>query len=357
MAAETMNARSEKPNCSDIVREVQLDVAEELGKQQLEVERVDAVLSLLKELESDELEVVGAEFDPLLVEPHKFQCIRDVLEDLNQYTALVQRALNLTRQYGSNFSKQEYVTDNSVEKIRDGCDVHSRLSFHNTATFTVPSQNLSDLRISRLTIIPTTTVHVSPGLTDAVPKGSNDNLHIRPREVLIDARQTVRNQRVHSASEPGSLLQLTQSTVTANQKPHPFLSQAGYDSHSLHAAMQNVVGLLKRTLPGFHPIASTILNSDVFDFISAFANALRRYDDRVRSQIKLLLEKYDSSVSSIKRSELVCEIDHLHKISRSASMKREELLDIIHGPYYQAANCPPLRQMKILYSTFSSNSS
>lgn len=80
--------------------------------------------------------------------------------------------------------------------------------------------------MSHLTITPTTTVHVSPELLDTAPKGDCDNsLHIRPKEVLIDARQSVQNQRVHSASEPGSLMQLVQPTVNANQKPHPFLSQ------------------------------------------------------------------------------------------------------------------------------------
>lgn len=82
------------------------------------------------------------------------------------------------------------------------------------------------MRTSHLAITPTTTVHIASGLADAVPKCGNDNsLHIKPKEVLVDARQSVQNQRVHSASEPGSLLQLVQPTVTANQKSHPFLSQ------------------------------------------------------------------------------------------------------------------------------------
>ncbi|CAG9537002.1 unnamed protein product [Cercopithifilaria johnstoni] len=351
MIDEAMNAKSEKRNCDDIVRNAQLNVAEELRKQQLEIERVDTALSFLKEIESN-----NSNEDLLLDEPYEFRGFRAVREELNQYTALVQHVMNLTSRCLSNCSKDKYVTDNLIEKARDDCNIRVGLDYHNTTISVAPSQNSTDSRTSRLTITPTTTVHILPELADALPKCGNDNsLHIRSNEILVDARQSVQNQRVHSVSEPGSLLQLVQPTVTANQKPHPFLSQAGSHSHSLHAAMQNVLGSLKRTLPGFHPIASTILNSDTVDFISAFSGALRLYDDRVRSQIKLLLEKYDSSVSSIKRSELVCEIDHLHKISRSASIKREKLLDIIRGPYYQAVNCPPLRQMKILHSTFSSN--
>ncbi|KAL3997388.1 hypothetical protein ACH3XW_10690 [Acanthocheilonema viteae] len=349
-----MNAKSERPNCSnDIVRNAQLDVAEELRKQQLEIERVNTALSVLKKMES-----IESEEDLSLDKPYEFRDFRAVHEELNQYMALVQHVISLTKQCCSKCSKHEYVADNFVEKGRDDCSIRIGLGYHNATPSTIPSQNLTDSRTSRLAITPTTTVHVSPGLADAQSKCSNDNsLNIRPKEVLVDARQSVQNQRVHSASEPGSLLQLIQPTVIVNQKPHPFLSQAGSDSHSLHAAMQNVLGSLKRTLPGFHPIASPILNSDAVDFISAFSFALRRYNERVRSQIKLLLEKYDSSINSIKRSELVCEIDHLHKISRSASIKRRQLLDIIHGPYYQAVNCPPLRQMKILHSIFSSNSS
>ncbi|VDK85742.1 unnamed protein product [Litomosoides sigmodontis] len=353
MTDETVNAKSQTPICLNIVRNAQLNVAEELRKQQLEVQRVDAALSFLEEMESNELEE-----DVSLDEPCEFGSLRVVREELNQYVDLVRHLMSLTKQCHTNSSKQESANDTSVEKARDDCDIRIELGCSNA----MPGQSLIDLRTSRLAIIPTTTVHIASRLTDAVPKCGNDSsLHIKSKEMLVDARQSVQNQRIHSASEPGSLLQLVQptpvTTVTTNQKPHPFLSQAGSYSHSLHAAMQNVLGSLKRTLPGFHPIASTILNSDVNDFISAFSVALRRYDDRVRSQIKLLLEKYDSSSNSSKRSELVCEIDHLHKISRAASNKREQLLDIIHGPYYQAVNCPPLRQMKILHSTFSSNSS
>ncbi|EFO18523.1 hypothetical protein LOAG_09973 [Loa loa] len=349
---EMMNAKSERPNCSDdIIRNAQLNAAEALRKQQLEVERVDKVLSLLKEMKSNE-----SEQDLLLDETYEFRGLREVREELNQYTALVQHVMSLAKRHRSNYSNHEYVADNVVEKARDDCDIRNEFDYHNPTTSTATSRNLINPRMSHLAITPTTTVHVSPGSADTVPKCNCDNpLHIRPKEVLVDARRIVQNQRIYSASEPGSLMQLVQPTVTANQKPHPFLSQAGSNSHSLHAAMQNVLGSLKRTLPGFHPTASAILKSDVVDFISAFAAALRRYDDRIRSQIKLLLEKYDSSISNTKRSELVCEIDHLHKISRSATIKREQLLDIIRGPYYQAMNCPLLRQMKILHSTFSSN--
>ncbi|KAM3722345.1 Kynurenine 3-monooxygenase [Dirofilaria immitis] len=345
-----MNVNGDKSNCSDdLIRNAQLDVAKELRKQQIEKRRVDTALSFLEEMESDELEE-----DLPLDEPYEFRGLREVREELDQYTALVQQVMSLARQYRSDCSKHEYVTDNFVEKGRDDCNIHTGLGCHDAVISTASSQNS---RMNHLTTIATTTVNVLPKSGDGISKCYSDcSLYIRSKEILDDARQSIPNQRAHSASEPGSLMQLVQPAINTNQKSHPFLSQAGLDSHSLHAAMQTVLGSLKRTLPGFHSTASTILKSNVDDFISAFAVALRRYDDRVRSQIKLLLEKYDSLVSRKRRSELVCEIDHLHKISHSASSKREQLLDILHGPYYQAINCPPLRQMKILHATFSSNS-
>ncbi|VDM07746.1 unnamed protein product [Wuchereria bancrofti] len=352
---ETMKAGSERSKCSnDIIRNAELNVANEVRKQQVEIKRVDTALSLLKEMESSELQQ-----DLSLDECRGF---REVSEELNQYMALVEHTISLIRQNRSNCSKHEYFVDNFVEKPRNDCNILIELACRNTTTSTSSSQHLINSQINHLAITPTTTVHVSPELGDAMPKCSSDNsLNIGPKEVLDDAHQSVQNQQIHSSSEPGSLIQLAEpkieSKMAANQKLLPFLSQAGFDSHSLHAAVQSVLGSLKRTLPGFHSAASTILKSDVVDFISAFSDALRRYNDRVLSQIRLLLEKYDSSVSSTVRNELVCEINYLHKISTSASAKREQLLDIIQDPYFQAANCPPLRQMKILHSTFSSNSS
>ncbi|VDN92444.1 unnamed protein product [Brugia pahangi] len=349
---ETMKTGSERSKCSnDIIRSAELDAANEIRKQQVEIKRVDKALSLLKEMESNKQ-------DLSLDECRGF---REVSEELDQYMALVQHTISLIRQNHSNCSKREYFVDNFVEKPRNDCNILIELACRNPVTST-SSQHLTNSQVTHLAITPTTTVHVSPELGDAIPKCSSDNsLHIRPKKVLDGTHQSVQNERIHSSSEPGSLIQLAQpkieSKIAANQKSLPFLSQAGFDSHSLHAAMQGVLGSLKRTLPGFHSAASTILKSDVVDFISAFSVALRRYNDRVLSQIKLLLDKYDSSVSSTERNELVCEINYLHKISTSTSAKREQLLDIIHDPYFQAANCPPLRQMKILHSIFSSNSS
>ncbi|VDK89060.1 unnamed protein product [Onchocerca ochengi] len=372
-----MNVKSERLCSNDLIRNAQLDVANELRKQQIEIKRIDTVLSFLKEMESNESE------QDLLDEPYKFRGLREVREELDQYTALVQRVMYLTRRNHSNYSKHKYVndnfvgkahdncnirtgfgyhntvastasTDNFVEKARSDCNIHTGLGYHNTATSTTSSQHS---RMNHLAITATTTEHFSPELGNALPKCCCGNSsHNKPKEVLVDARQSVQNHRVLSSSEPGSLMQLVQPTTNTNQKPYPFLSQTGPDSHSMHAAVQTVLSSLKRTLPGFHPTASTILKSDVVDFIAAFAVALRRYDDRIRSQMILLFEEYDSLVSSAKRSELSCKIDHLYKVSRSASSKREQLLDILHGPYYQAVNCPPLRQMKILHATFSSNS-
>lgn len=58
-----MNAKNENSYRSDdIIRNAQLDVAEELRKHQLEVQRVDTALSFLEEMESNELEKVKVGF-------------------------------------------------------------------------------------------------------------------------------------------------------------------------------------------------------------------------------------------------------------------------------------------------------
>lgn len=59
MTDEIMNAKSETPIRADVVRNAKLSVAEELRKQQLEIQRVDTALSFLKEVESNELEEVS----------------------------------------------------------------------------------------------------------------------------------------------------------------------------------------------------------------------------------------------------------------------------------------------------------
>lgn len=58
-----MNAKTEKPNCSDdIIRKAQLVVEKSLRKQQLEIERADMALSFLEEMESNKLEKVKSGF-------------------------------------------------------------------------------------------------------------------------------------------------------------------------------------------------------------------------------------------------------------------------------------------------------
>lgn len=331
----------------EIIRNAQLDVAEELRKQQLEVERVDTALSFLEELELNELQQ-----DFLSDEQYGFRVLREVHEEFDRYTSLVQHFVKAEGSR-SNCSKHKCVSDNCVEKARDECNISTGFGSRNTSTFGL-DQHLTNSRVNHLAIAPTTTIHISPELEDAVPVSDFDNSHIKSKEILIDDDQSLQNQRIRSASDPGSSVQVIQPSVAANQKSHPFLSQAGFESHSLHAAIQNVLGSLKRTLPGFHPLASNILNSHTVDFISAFATGLRHYDDRLDSQVKVLSKKHDSSRSSVKRNELACEIDHLLRIRRSALTKSEQLLEICRGPYYQSTNCPPLRQMKILHSIFTS---
>uniref|UniRef100_A0A915PKS3 Uncharacterized protein n=1 Tax=Setaria digitata TaxID=48799 RepID=A0A915PKS3_9BILA len=360
----TKNKGVKSNRSNGLIRNIQLDVAEELRKQRREIERVDMALLFTEKMESNELEQDSKRSckDPSLDNSYEFRGFREVHEELNQYMHLVQQLMNLRKGSHSDCTKNAYTADDLVGKAHNDYVNRIELDQNFTPNSTASSQQLTNSQMNHLAVIPTTTVHISPRLVDSVSKCCcGSSIYSKPKEVLVDARKSVQNQLVHSTSEPTSLMQLVQ---TSNLKPHPFLSQPGSDSHSLHAAVQTVLGSLKRTLPGFHATASAILKSDSADFVSAFAVALRRYDDRVRSQIKLLLEKYDSSVSSIRRSELVCEIDHLYKISRAASIKREQvfsfpfylqLLDIIHGPYYQAVNCPPLRQMKILHTTFSSN--
>lgn len=59
MIDRTKDVKSKRSNCVDeIIRNAQLDVAEELRKQQLEVDRVDTALSFLEELELSEMKQV-----------------------------------------------------------------------------------------------------------------------------------------------------------------------------------------------------------------------------------------------------------------------------------------------------------
>ncbi|VDO40610.1 unnamed protein product [Brugia timori] len=56
---ETMKTGSERSKCSnDIIRSAELDAANEIHKQQVEIKRVDKALSLLKEMESNKQVIV-----------------------------------------------------------------------------------------------------------------------------------------------------------------------------------------------------------------------------------------------------------------------------------------------------------
>lgn len=90
----------------------------------------------------------------------------------------------------------------------------------------ISDQRLTNSRVNHLAIVPTTTIHITPELRDAVPVSDCGNSsHIKSKEMLIDDRQNIQNQRIRSASDPGSSVQMVQPTVIANQKSHPFLSQ------------------------------------------------------------------------------------------------------------------------------------
>lgn len=76
-------------------------------------------------------------------EPYEFRGFREVRDKLNQYTALVQHVMSLTRRRRSSDSKHEYVADNFVEKARDDCNIHAGLSYHNATTSTASSWLIS----------------------------------------------------------------------------------------------------------------------------------------------------------------------------------------------------------------------
>lgn len=74
--------------------------------------------------------------------PYEFRGLQALREEINQYTALVQHVIDLTKPRRSNYSKHEYVPDNFVEKARDDCNIRNGFNYHDTPTSTVPSWSI-----------------------------------------------------------------------------------------------------------------------------------------------------------------------------------------------------------------------
>ncbi|VDM96790.1 unnamed protein product [Thelazia callipaeda] len=307
----------EDSNClQSLIWNARLDVAEECRKQHADIERANQALYLLDKLE------IGKQKE--CVSPDRvcgFDLLDEIYDELYQYTALV---------------------ENFIVSVK-----------HDT-TSSAPSDQPTGSK--NLAFTSTNTVHIPAKLSNYV-SGCCSNHVCETLKKTAQALQNIHNDQLRCASEPGSMMHLAQPLTNALQKP-PFLSsqKPGSSSHSLHATAQNLIGLLKRDIPGFHNTALSILSSNRDNYISAFFVALDRYDDRIHSKMKLLLEKYDSLYSNTNCGAIICEIDHLHKLSRSVESKRDQLLELLREPSYHPSNCPPLRQIKSLYTAFSSSS-